>query len=64
MCASDNTGDNNVVDDVGRAYFCVPARRQVFVELPAGDKVDGEDMVGELNFSMYGTRDAAQKWVG
>ena len=32
------------------------------VELPDEDKADGEHMVGELNFSMYGTSDAAQNW--
>ena len=50
-----------MVNDVSRAFFCAPAKRQVFVELPAEDK-NSEDMVGELNFSMYGTRDAAQNW--
>ena len=48
-----------MINDVSRAFFCAPARRQVFVELPQEDK-DGRDMVGELNYSMYGTRDAAQ----
>jgi hypothetical protein len=36
--------------------------RQVFVELPDEDKVDGENTIGELNFSMYGARHAAQNW--
>ena len=51
-----------MVNDVSRAYFCAPARRQVFVELPDEDNTTGDKMVGELNFSMYGTRDAAQNW--
>ena len=51
-----------MVNDVGRAYSSAPARRQVFVELPDEDKVDGEQHIGELNFGMYGTRDAAQNW--
>ena len=61
MLASSNKGEKLMVNDVSRAYFCAPARRQVFVELPAEDR-GSEDMVGELNFSMYGTRDAAQNW--
>ena len=51
-----------MINDVSRAYFRAPARRQVFVELCPEDAVDGEDMVGEFNYSMYGTRDAAQNW--
>ena len=50
-----------MVNDVSRAFFCAPARRQVFVEIAEEDK-DHRDMVGELNYSMYGTRDAAQNW--
>ena len=61
MLANSNKGEKLMVNDVSRAYFCAPARRQVFVELPEEDK-DSGDMVGELNFSMYGTRDAAQNW--
>ena len=33
----------------------------MFVELPEEDRGE-EDLVGELNYSMYGTRDAAQNW--
>ena len=62
MLASSNKGERLMVNDVSRAYFCAPARRQVFVELPAEDKEEGQDLVGELNYSMYGTRDAAQNW--
>ena len=62
MLTSGNKGEKLMVNDVSRAYFCAPARRQVFVELPSEDKSDGEDMVGELSYSMYGTRDAAQNW--
>ena len=49
-----------MINDVSRAYFCAPARRQVFVELPEEDSDVNNDMVGELNSSMHGTRDAAQ----
>ena len=57
-----NNGEKIMINDVSRAYFCAPARRQVFVELCEEDTVAGEDMVGELNYSMCGTRDAAQHW--
>ncbi len=50
-----------MVNDVSRAFFCAPAKRQVFVEIPAEDK-DSGDMVGELDSSTHGTRDAAQNW--
>ena len=56
-----NKGEKLMVNDVSRAFFCAPARRQIFVELPAGDS-DSKATVGELNYSMYGTRDAAQIW--
>ena len=49
--------------DVRRAYFYAPARRRVFVELPPEDYQAGdEDMCGLLQYSLYGTRDAAQNW--
>ncbi len=46
--------------DVRRAYLQAPVTRRTFIELPdeAGDSTD----TGELNKSMYGTRDAAQNW--
>ena len=62
MCASTNTGDTIMVHDVSRAYFSALARRQVFAQLPGGDKVEGEQMVGQFNSNMYGTRDAAVNW--
>ena len=61
MLTSGNRGKKLMVNDVGRAFFCAPARRQVFVDLPSEDG-GGGDEIGELNFSMYGTRDAAQNW--
>jgi hypothetical protein len=49
--------------DVKRAYFYAPARRPIYVEVPEEDKVEGEgDVVGELQLSLYGTRDAAVNW--
>ena len=50
--------------DVKRAYFYAPARKPIFIELPAEDRLPGEeDMVAQLNLSLYGTRDAAQNWT-
>ena len=48
------------VADVRRAYFHSEARREIYVKLPHADYEEG--MVGKLNKSMYGTRDAAQNW--
>ena len=41
--------------DVRRAYYCAPARRRVFAELPPEDHQPGDE-------HMCGTRDAAQNW--
>ena len=47
--------------DVRRAYFYAPARRRVFVELPHEDYQAGDEhMCGLLQYSVHGTRDAAQ----
>ena len=62
MCTSENNGETIMVNDASRAYFSAAAGRQVFVEPPDKDKVDGKDMRGELNYGMYGARDAAQNW--
>ena len=49
--------------DVRRAYFYAPARRRVFVKLPPEDHQAGDEhMCGLLQYSLYGTRDAAQNW--
>ena len=50
-----------MINDVRWAYFSALARRQVFVEPSDEDKVECENMVGELSFSMDGTKDARQK---
>ena len=47
-----------MVNDVARAFFEAPMRRDICVELPA-EAGEGEDMVGHLIMSVYGTRDAA-----
>ena len=49
--------------DAKRAYFYVPMKRKVYIKLPPEDMLPGEaDMLGELQLSLYGTRDAAQNW--
>ena len=55
-----------MINDVRRAYFCAPVKREVYVALPQEDldeHDDVEEMVGKLRLSMYGTRDAAQNWA-
>ena len=51
-----------MLNDVARAFFEAPMKRQVCVELPAEALSDGEtaaEIVGFLQLSLYGTRDAA-----
>ena len=64
MTASSNNGEIVMVNDVSRAFFHAKARRDVFVQIAEEDKQPGDEtMCGKLNFSMYGTRDAAQNWA-
>ena len=50
--------------DVKRAYCYAPARREIFIEIPMEDWEPGDELkVAKLNFSVYGTRDAAQNWT-
>ena len=46
--------------DVSKAYLYAPVRRDIYIELPEGDRESG--MCGRLIYSLYGTRDAAQNW--
>ena len=49
--------------DVSRAYFHAPVCRRTYIELPEEDKMPGEEtMIGRLNASLYGTRDAQLNW--
>ena len=51
--------------DVSKAYFHAPAQRPVYVVLPdeaLEPDERGGHVVGRLNYSLYGTRDAAQNW--
>ena len=45
-----------------RAFFRADATEEVYVELPAEARVPGQDLVGLLRKSMYGTRSAAKNW--
>ena len=52
------------VADVRRAYFYAPARRPIFIQIPVEDREPGDEgMVGKLELSLYGTRDAALNWA-
>ena len=48
--------------DVKRAHFVAEATRDLYVELPGEIRRPGEDKVGKLLKSLYGTRDAASNW--
>ena len=53
-----------MIQDVKKAYFFAPARREVYVALPWEDKLEGEEnMCALLLKSLYGTRDAATNWA-
>ena len=56
---TDRRKSENFVD-VRRAYFQAPSNRKVYIRLPQEDNQPG--MVGILQKSTYGTRDAAQNW--
>ena len=70
ICASNqhnwSPSENHVImtSDIKRAYFYAPATRAIFIKIPREDWEDGDDeRVGELNLSLYGTRDAAMNWA-
>ena len=41
---------NRLGCDVSKAYFCAPATKTMFVELPPEDSPPVEDMVAEMTF--------------
>ena len=50
-----------LIADVSRAFFEAPMHRKVAVELPPEARTQeeqNEDLVGVLDMSLYGTRDA------
>ena len=50
------------VIDVKSAFLYGKARRRIYIELPTRDPQSGGDVVGMLDKSMYGTRDAPIIW--
>ena len=64
MTASGNRGEVIMINDVSLAFFHAKARPEVYVHFAAEDKQHGDERrCGKLNYSMYGTRDAAQNWA-
>ena len=51
-----------MISDVKRAYFHAPATRELYVEVPQEDPNWQPGLLGKLNLSLYGTRDAAANW--
>ena len=63
MAAINNNGELIMINDVSRAFFHAQVKRDVYVELPDEDRLPGEEgKCAKLNFSLYGTRDAALNW--
>ena len=48
--------------EASRAHCQAEATSEMAVELPPEEQVEGEDLIGELLNSLYGTRKAAQDW--
>ena len=56
-------GKKIMINDVSRAYFYARSESPTFVEMGSEDFEAGdENNCGELQVSMYGTRQAAQNW--
>ena len=56
---------SSLLNDVARAVFEAPLKREIFIELPEEDcePEDGqEDILGRLNKSLYGAQDAASNF--
>ena len=50
--------------DVKILYFDVPARREIYIEIPMEDWQPGDKArVAKLNLSLCGTHDDAQNWT-
>ena len=49
---------------MSKAYFYEPVTRLLFINIPDEDWEEGDEgLVGQLQISLYGTRDAAQNWA-
>ena len=54
-----------MINDVVRAYFEAPVKRDICIELPQEDLEEGEsneNLVGLLEMSLHGTRNAASNF--
>ena len=51
-----------MVLDVKRAFLYGKARRDIYLKLPREDPMSGGKVLGKLERSLYGTRDAPQIW--
>ena len=60
------TDDDRVilVFEKSRSFFHPGIKRTLLCELPKDGKTEGEDQVGELLKTMYGTRDGSAEWDG
>ena len=67
ICARGQTGPEPYrldVIDIKRVYFYALVRRPIFIEIPEEDLEPGDEgCFGQLQLSLYVTRDAAQKWA-
>ena len=63
MVTTANHGEILMVNDISRALFHAKAKREVYVQLTQEDMEHGDEkLCGRLNYSMYGTKDAAHDW--
>ena len=61
--ATQNRGEVVMVNDASMAFPHATVKRNVYVELPDEDKGKGDERrCAKLEYSMYGTRDAAINW--
>ena len=52
-----------MINDISRAFSHAKAKRDVYVDLPVEDiELGDEGRCAKLEYSMYGTRDAAINW--
>ena len=49
-----------MINDVCRAYFYAKAMKDIYIEISAEDKDAGPDVLGKLEFCLYGTPDAVK----
>ena len=61
-CANGATTRKILFLDASRAHCQAVATSEMAIELPPEEQVEGEDLIGELSKSLYGTRKAARNW--